>query len=156
MTAREFATWASTRGIPDRTIEELLQYAASPEEMEEACDAMEPAPPIYTLDDIVEMTDKDPYGVFARANGLIVVGGCPNGDPIAIDLADEPGSVWYICHETMSARPVREVSIRVASDLTEMQNGMARGGFPYDYFDARDRARPSGGVDVLHPLLSCD
>ena len=60
MLAREFTIWASTRGVPDRTTEELLRYAASPEEMQEACDVMEPAPPVYPLGDIVEMTDKDP------------------------------------------------------------------------------------------------
>jgi hypothetical protein len=112
--------------------------------MKEACDATEPAPPVYALDDIVEMTDKDPYGISARANGFIVIGGCPNGDPIAIDVAYEPGSVWYICHETMSAGPVREASIRVAKDLTEMFESMAGGTFPYDYFEAKDRERPSG------------
>src|SRR5262249_29099345 len=144
MTRRAFATWASRRGVPDSTTEQLLRYAASPEEMKEACDAMEPAPPVYTLDDIVEMTDKDPYGINPRGNGFIVVGGCPNGDPIAVDVADEPGSVWYICHETMSAGPVRRASIRVAKDLTEMLDGMAGGEFPYDYFEAKDRERQSG------------
>lgn len=141
MTAGEFATWGTRHGAPDSTIEELLRYAASPEEMKEACDAVEPAPPVYTLDDIVEMTNKDPYGISARENGFIVVGGCPNGDPITVDVANEPGSVWYICHETMSARPVREASIRVAKDLTEMLESMAEGTFPFDYFEATDRER---------------
>jgi hypothetical protein len=143
MTSRRFVTWASSRGVPDSTTEELLRYAASPEEMREACDAMEPAPPVYTLDDIVEMTDKDPYGINPRANGFIIVGGCPNGDPIAIAVAKEPGSVWFICHETMSAGPVRKASILVAKDLTEMLKGMASDEFPYDYFEAKDRERSS-------------
>lgn len=144
MTAREFATWASSRGVPDSTTEMLLQFAASPEEMKEACDAMEPAPPVYRLGDIVEMTDRDPYGISARVNGFVVIGGCPNGDPIAIDVTCEPGSVWYICHETMSARPVRETSIRVAKDLREMLEGMAGGTLPYSYFEAKNPERPLG------------
>jgi hypothetical protein len=143
MTSRKFVSWASSRSVPDSTTEELLRYAASPEEMKEASDAMEPAPPVYTLDDIVEMTDKDPFGINPRRNGFIIVGGCPNGDPIAIDVAKEPGSVWFICHETMSAGPVREASIRVAKDLTEMLEGMASGEVPCDYFEAKDRERSS-------------
>jgi hypothetical protein len=144
MTRRKFATWASSRGVPDGTTELLLRYAASAKEMREAFEAVLPAPPVYTLDDIVQMTDQDPYGIRPRANGFVLVGGCPNGDPIAIDVADEPGSVWYICHETMSDRPVRQVSIRVARDLTELMDGLAGDEFPYDYFEAKGREGSSG------------
>ena len=46
MTDRAFAAWAATRGVPDGTTEERLEYTASPEEMREAHDAMDPAPPV--------------------------------------------------------------------------------------------------------------
>jgi hypothetical protein len=105
--------------------------------MQEACDAREPPPPVYSLDNIVEMTDKDPYRIAALANGFIVVGGCPNGDLIAVDVANEPGSIWYICHETMTDGPLREMSVRVAKDLAEMLEGMAEGNFPFDFFQAK-------------------
>jgi hypothetical protein len=144
MTGGEFTTWASEHGVPGDTTEAILRYAASPQEMQEACDAMESAPPVYTLADIAEMTDADPYGISARDNGFILVGGCPNGDPIAIDVAAEPGTVWYICHEMMHDTPLREVSVRVAEDLTELFEGMEVGTFPYDYFDAKDRERRRG------------
>jgi hypothetical protein len=124
-------------------IKQLIRLAASPEEMKAAIDAMEPAPPIYTLADIVEMTDQDPYGICPSANGLMIVGGCPNGDPIAIDVAYEPGSVCYLWHETMSDRPIRETAIRVAKDPLAMMEGFATGKFPFDYCDAKDRQRPS-------------
>ncbi len=52
--------------------------------------------------------------------------------------------MWYICHETMSDRPVREVSVRVAKDLAELMDGLAGDGFPFDYFEAKGRERPSG------------
>ena len=139
MTDREFTVWASERGVPIATTEAILRHAASPEEMQEAYDAMEPAPPVYTLAEIVEMADKDPYGISARANGFIVVGECPNGDPIAISLAYELGTVWYICHETMHSEPLREVAVLVAKDLTEMLEGIADVNFPFDYFEARNR-----------------
>ena len=74
--------------------------------------------------------------IAARENGFVLIGGCPNGDPIAIDVADEPGTVWYICHETMHGRPVREVSVRVADGVA----GLFESECPFDYFEARDRA----------------
>jgi len=136
MTPREFTAWASRRGLPNRAIEQLIRLAASPEEMKAAIDAIKPAPPIYTLSDIVEMTDKDSYGVSPVAHGFVIVGGCPNGDLIAIDVAKEPGSVWYISHEMMSRGRTRDTAIRVAEDATAMMEGLADGTFPFDYCDA--------------------
>jgi hypothetical protein len=142
MTDHEFTAWAAERGVPHITAVAILRCAATPEEMQEAGDAMAPAPPVYTLSDIVGMTDDDPYGISARANGFVVIGGCPNGDPIAVDVADDPGTVWYICHEVMHSKPLREVSVRVAENLTEMLEGMAKDNFPFDYFEAKDRQQP--------------
>ncbi len=144
MTDREFTAWASKRGVPQNAIEAILLFAAKQEEMREAYDAMTPAPPVYTLADIVEMTDADPYGISPRENGFVLIGGCPNGDPIAIDVTGDPGTVWYICHETMHGRPLREVSVRVAADLSGLFEGMAKGNFPFDYFDAKDLADRAG------------
>ena len=144
MTNHEFTAWAFERGVPADTTEAIIRYAASPEEMRDACEAMDPPPPVYTLADIVEMTDTDPYGISARGSGFILVGGCPNGDPIAIDVTDAPGTVWYICHEKMHGRPVREVSVRVAADLVGLFEGMAERNFPFDYFEAEAQAHKAG------------
>lgn len=143
MTESEFTAWAAERGLPSDTTELLLVCAATPEEMRASIDEMRPAPPIYTLADIVEMTDDDRYGISARSNGFVLVGGCPNGDLIGLDVAEEPGTVWYICHEVMHGSPLREVSIRVAVDLNELFDGMEAGDFPYDYFEAKERAARS-------------
>jgi hypothetical protein len=138
---QKFARWASGRRLPQKIIDQLTRLAASPEEMQTAIDNMEPAPPIYTLVDIVDMTDNDPYGISPSANGFVIVGGCPNGDPIAIDIASDPGSVWYISHETMSGSPLRDVAIWVAENPLALMKGMGSSEFPFDYYDARDRQR---------------
>lgn len=78
-------------------------------------------------------------GVAVDFSPTMIVGGCPNGDPIAIDVANESGSVWYIDHETMSERPVREAAIRVARDASAMMQGLAERTFPIDYYDAAAR-----------------
>ena len=139
MTPKDFRAWASRRRLPDGTVEQLIRLAASPEEMKAAFDATEPAPPIYAFADIVGMTDEDPYGISPSAHGFVIIGGCPNGDPIAVDVANEPGSVWYIDHETMSERPIRDVAIRVAADPTALMDGLAQCTFPFDYYDAANR-----------------
>lgn len=141
MTREEFLVWTTSRGVDRVASSLLLDYAATPEEMQEAQDAIETPPPIYSFDAIVHLTDKDPYGIAPLANGFVLIGGCPNGDPIALDVASKPGSVWYISHEMISDAPLREVSICVAEDLEIMFERMAEGKFPWDYFDAKERAK---------------
>ena len=136
MTPEGFTRWASTRGVPRRIVAQLVQLAASREEMKAAFDAGEPPPAVYALADIVGMTDEDPYGIAPSANGFVIVGGCPNGDPIAVDVADEPGSLWYVSHERMSDGPLRDAAVRVAKDPAAMMQGLARGTFPVCYHDA--------------------
>jgi hypothetical protein len=142
MTRKEFIAWASSRGLPNRIIEQVMLCAASPREMKAASEAMEPSPPIYSLEDIVSMTDEDPFGISPLENGFIVAGGCPNGDLVAIDVANEPGSVWYISHENMSEGSLRDAAIRVAKDVATMIQEMANEKLPFDYYDAKEREHP--------------
>lgn len=144
MTEREFTAWAAAGGVPDQTTKAILRFAATPEEIEEVCNAMDPLPPVYTLADIVSLTDTDPYRISPRDNGFILVGGCPNDDLVAIDMANQPGTVWYICHETMHERPLREASVRVTRDLPELFDGLANGSVPFDYAEAKGRAERAG------------
>jgi len=72
MTNEDFAAWAAERGLAYEMIEQLIAFAATPEEMKAACDAIEPPPPIYTLQDIIEMTDDDPYGISPSRHGFMM------------------------------------------------------------------------------------
>ncbi len=138
MTDKEFGTWAAKHGVSLDTIELLTICAATPERMRAADEAIEPPPPIYTLQNIAEMTESDDYGFRPIEHGLMLIGGCPNGDPIAIDIADDMGSVWYLDHTSMHNSPPRSVAVRVANDVASLINGMAyEDGFPIDHFDAK-------------------
>jgi hypothetical protein len=140
MTNDYFAAWAAERGLAHDTIEQLMQLAATPEEMKEAFDEMEPSPPIYTLQDIQEMTDGDPYGISPVKHGFMIIGGCPNGDPVAIDIRDNIGSVWYIGHESMHSTPLRSIAIRVADDPTQFIEGICHEDtFPIDFYEAKQQ-----------------
>jgi hypothetical protein len=140
MTDEDFAIWAMKSGINEDVIEQVTLYAASPEDMKEAYDAMEPPPFIHTLDDIVAMTSSDALGTLPLTQGFIIVGSCFNGDPIAVDVANDQGSVWYINHETMHGSTLRASAIRVATDLSGLINGILEdGNFPLDHFSASSR-----------------
>lgn len=142
MTEEDFELWGKARRLPEEVIEQILSYAASPEDMQEAYDAMEPPPFIHTLDDIVAMTSSDGLGSLPLTQGFIIVGGCFNGDPIAVDVASDPGSVWYISHETLHGSTLRANAIRVTDDLNGLINGILEDGdFPLDHFSAMSREK---------------
>ena len=86
------------------------------------------------------MTESDNYGFFPLEHGLMLVGGCPNGDPIAVDIAQDKGSVWYIYHAGMHQNPPRDVAIRVADGVESLLTNLAHDDdFPFDYFDAKQK-----------------
>lgn len=138
MTDEEFVTWATASGVPAVPAKQLINAAASIEEMKEAFDAMMPAPPIYTLDDIVEMSDKNLYGFLPKEHGFVILGGCPNGDPVALDVKDHPGSIWYISHESMYDSSIRKIATKVAENLESFIVGLCEDeSFPVDYHEAK-------------------
>lgn len=138
MTDQEFDSWAAEHGASSEIIELLTLCAATPEEMEDAYEAIEPPPPIYALEDIKEMSESSDYGFCPLEHRFLVIGGCPNGDPIAVDIGDDMGSAWYIDHESMYNSPPRSIAVRVADDVEQLLNGIAyEDGFPIDYFAAK-------------------
>lgn len=136
---RRFRRWALRQGLSESCVEQLIVVAASPEEMKAAYDAIMPPPPIYPLRSIRAEHESDPMDVAPAKYGFLIVGTCPNGDPIAVDLRDDVGSVWYLAHELMhEAPPLRSIAIRVADDVYDFVDGLAhRDGFPIDYFQAK-------------------
>jgi hypothetical protein len=132
----EFRSWASKSDIPKAIVESIIRYAPSKEGFKSPVEVM--APQIFPLDDILRDQSRDYNDIDALADGLLIIGRCPNGDPIAIDIRQEPGSIWYISHEEMFGVPLRTVSIKVTNDIEEFVNQCENEQFPIDYFDARD------------------
>lgn len=134
----DFALWATQKGLDTETIRMVVACAATPEEVKEAFDACEPGPPIDTLDSIRALHDGDELGVAPEKCGFMIVGSCPNGDPIALDIGEDLGSVWYMDHETMHSEPLRSISIRVADNLQQLMTRLVNeDDFPFDYYLAK-------------------
>lgn len=138
-----FLEWAMSRGLDPLTASFVNALATSPEEARAAYEARQIRHPFDTRADIREMNDKDLCGVANLEHGLLFIGACPNGDPIAVDIADDPGSMWYVSHEEMHSEPLRSVAVRVANNFLDFVTAMAdeseTSGFAIDYFDARRR-----------------
>ncbi len=112
MTESEFALWALSMGIDDR--EMIARFVTSFEETH-------------------ELNYEEPVGTTAVENGFIIIACCPDGDPIAVDMRINPGSVHYI---SAGDSDEEVVSKMVAPDIRSFVGIMDDETIPYDYHEA--------------------
>jgi hypothetical protein len=92
----------------------------------------------YSTKDIMSINAKGGIPL-ALNSGFVIVGTCPNGDPVAIDVADHPGTVGYLSHEEMwSVENLRTVFRPVASSLGKLAEGLRENQIPLDYFEVKE------------------
>lgn len=132
---KKFRSWASKAQIPEAFVETIIHYAPTNAEFERAAEEMRPQ--LYPLQGILAVQSRDEIDIDALADGFLVIGSCPNGDPILIDLRSKSGSIWYLSHEEMFHVPLRSVCIRVANDLKRFVTGCRKDMFPIDYWEAK-------------------
>jgi hypothetical protein len=73
----------------------------------------------------------------ALRDGLLIVGSCTNGDPIAVDVRENLGDAGYIGHESMwQVKNVREKFHVLAPGLGALVVGLDAGVMPQDYYEA--------------------
>ncbi len=138
MTDSEFLIWATAAGIDADAVAVILQCAATPlhaKTVRTDC--------LYSPADIRNLSETNGFGVSPHDSGFIFVGYCACGDPIALDIAADAGSVWYVSHEVMHSAPLRDVAVRVADTLRMAYSAILTDReFPLDYYSAK---RKSGG-----------
>jgi hypothetical protein len=84
--------------------------------------------------------NAEDYVPIALRDGLLIVGSCPNGDPVAVDVREQVGLAGYIGHETMwQSSSVREVFIGLAPSLGQLAAGLDEGRMPLDYYEANEQ-----------------
>lgn len=135
MTDSEFLIWAAAKGIDADSVAVILECAATPLESKTVRTDC-----LYPPEDICDLFETNGFGVSPQDAGFIFVGYCACGDPIAIDVAADAGSIWYVGHEVMHSAPLREVAIRVADSLrTAYASIVTDREFPVDYYSAKRR-----------------
>ncbi|MHB8973762.1 MAG: hypothetical protein ACYC3X_31435 [Pirellulaceae bacterium] len=100
----------------------------------------------YSEAEVLE-TNADDFLPIALRDGLLVVGSCPNGDPVAVDVRDRLRVAGYVGHETMwQAASVHEVFAVVAPGIEALAAELldtVPGAVPLDYYEAVDRGSQS-------------
>jgi hypothetical protein len=131
----QFRSWASEARIPQSIVEQIVRHAPRNEDFKDPGEEM--VPQIYPLEGVLFYQSREQIDIDALADGFMVIGTCPNGDPIVIDLRDEPGSIWYLSHEEMFGKPLRTVCKKVAADIKEFVSKCGNETFPIDYWAAK-------------------
>jgi hypothetical protein len=92
----------------------------------------------YSEKGILEVNGEEAIPVALR-DGLLIVGSCPNGDPVAVDVREQIGAVGYIDHENMwQEANVRSAFLVVAPSLGKLAEGLDAEQLPVDYFEAKE------------------
>ena len=78
---------------------------------------------------------------FQKNSGLLVVGFCPNGDPVVMDVKVNKGFIYYLSHEEMSddLYTFEDISIKVANSPQDYINKKQQDSFPWDYWQALNK-----------------
>lgn len=138
-TQKDFLDWGLKIGIDKNIINSIIEFTATPEEIKEIIEKMLLPPPIYPLEDIQSMQEEDEMGISPMESGFLILGTCANGDPIAVDVKKDLGTVWYISHGEMYEGDLKSVSIQVAEDIpTFIQKLNENESFPMDYWEASE------------------
>jgi hypothetical protein len=91
----------------------------------------------YSEKDIMSVNSEEGVPIALKA-GLLIVGSGPNGDPVAIDVRDQTGSVGFISAGKMwSAEDIRKVFLRVSS-IGKFAEGLSKDTMASDYFEAKE------------------
>jgi hypothetical protein len=75
-------------------------------------------------------------------SGVLAIGTCVNGDPIALDLRKTVGAIGYISHDSVwedDEIPIRKCFVVVALSLAEFACAVRDGSMAIDYYDAKSR-----------------
>jgi hypothetical protein len=135
------SAYLASRGVPQRTIDELLPHI--PGRMQDL--------PSDDFCDAVAIIDPDRWFYWPGQTRFVMVGQCPNGDGVAIDTEKQPGAIFYVAHDLLGGdRSVDEMVIWVADSPFAYVRMRGKDDFPWDFWEAKARntepnAPPNGG-----------
>ena len=130
--SRKLLAFLRSKGVSETAIEYMAGYVLTKASGVSAID-------FYSQDGWLDVNAEVGVPIAIR-DGLLVVGSCPNGDPVAVDLLEQLGAAGYIGHETMwQEGSVREVFAVLAPGLGALAAGLDDARLPLDYYEATQR-----------------
>ncbi|WP_435008220.1 hypothetical protein P12x_005498 [Tundrisphaera lichenicola] len=132
----EFLAWLGEKKVPGEIIALFAGCVADRQErrprVHEICD-------LYTEEEIQKEAAESPRYLKA---GLLAIGSGVLGDPVAIDLRKQVGSVGYISHDDVwgdDEAKIRKFFVVIAPSLAELVRRSRDGVLPKDYHQAKKK-----------------
>jgi hypothetical protein len=71
--------------------------------------------------------------------GFLVIGSCPNGDPVVVQVRAPGLPVFYLSHEELHDRPLTQIMRKIADSFAAFTEALLDkgSGMPLDYWDTR-------------------
>ena len=71
-------------------------------------------------------------------DGFLVVGSCPNGDPVLVGFRDPKLPVYYLSHEELHCKPLQQIMRKVSDSIATYDKALSneKSAIPLDYWDA--------------------
>jgi len=128
----KFLTWLRSQGLSEQAIGVISGYLLKKSAYVGPVD-------FYSERGILWANGDEGIPIPLR-DGLLIVGACPNGDPVAVDVKEHIGAAGYIGHESMWQREsVRSVFLALVPALGKLAEGLDEKRLPYDYYEAKNR-----------------
>ena len=134
-----FLEWSASVGMGHSDAVRLLEHL--PEDS-----ALEPELPCWISSPSYCMAANDPahggMGIETQLiqEGFLIIGSCPNGDPVVVSFRDSSLPVFYLSHEELHRKPLAEVMRRISDSITAYDTALSteNSGIPLDYWGTKD------------------
>lgn len=138
MPDKDFLDWGRNLGFAEEALAEIDRISSIPVKKKTVLTDC-----IYSPESIIDLWETDGIRIDPASSEFAIVGGCANGDPIAMSFrTHEIGSVWYIAHGRMHDGDLRELSIKVSDSISRFYRDLCEdSGFPHDFYSASNRSR---------------
>ena len=71
--------------------------------------------------------------------GFLVIGSCPNGDPVVVSFQDSKLPVFYLSHEELHKRPFTDAMRKISDSIAAYDKALSteNSGIPLDYWGTK-------------------
>jgi hypothetical protein len=131
---KEFLKWSAAIGMNHADAVQLLKHL--PDDS-----TLDPQLPCWINSPSYCLAVNDPkrggMGIETQLlqEGFLVIGSCPNGDPVLVGFRDSSLPVFYLSHEQVRHRPLAEVRRKISDSLAAYDKALCteNSGIPLDY-----------------------
>jgi hypothetical protein len=135
----QFLEWAMSVGMSRRAAMKLLKHL--PDDS-----VLNPELPCWISSPSYCMDANDParggMGIEKQLiqEGFLVIGCCPNGDPVIVGFREPQVPVYYLSHEELHGKPLAQVMRKVSDSIAAYDKALStkHSGIPLDYWGAKN------------------